>query len=43
MNVLEKCIIKFFQHNNKIVNEQMQKERTQLLELVYDLQLHTYT
>lgn len=43
MNVLQKYVIKFFQHNNKIVNEQMQKERTQLFELVYNLQLHTCT
>jgi len=42
MNVLQKYIIKFFQHNN-IINEQMQKERTQLFELVYNLQLHTCT
>jgi len=26
MNVLENCYIKFFQHNNMIINEQAQKE-----------------
>jgi len=41
MKTLQKYIIKFFQYNNMIVNEQMQKERNQLFELVYDLQLHT--
>jgi hypothetical protein len=43
MNVLEKYVIQFFQHNKKTVNEQMQKERNQLFELVYDLKLHTCT
>jgi len=43
INVLQKYIIKFSQHNNKIVNEQMQKKRNQPFELVYNLQLHTCT
>jgi len=33
MKVLENCYIQFFQHNNMIVNEQLQKQIDHLVEL----------
>ena len=40
MNVLENYLIQLFQHKNMIANEQTLKERLQLYELTYDLQLY---
>jgi hypothetical protein len=42
MNVLEKYYIKFFQHDNMIINKQAQKEN-QIFKLIYNIQLqHAY-